>query len=154
MVKPDDPSRVDQDVASLLPRVGTGNAGKMSLPSFSRIGTHRRHAPQVTPKGALHAVGDVQPSLGVGQHRPGDGRLDPILDCLARPLERHDQRVDPEPLELRVRLPQLRQVSSTRKSEQVPVQDQEHPPASIVRKPMLAPLGVFERKRRCGKANL
>lgn len=156
MVEADDSSRVDQDVAPLLHRIGAWQTREPPLQRFTPIGPHRRDPPEMTPSGTVHAIRGIQPSLGIYQQRPAEPGLLEILPRVGWPFEGDDERNDVEPVQLCLRPLQLQQMSTTGQSEQMPVEDQQHPATTIVCKSMLAPgrVGQVERDSRLADQGL
>lgn len=153
MMKPHHTGRVDQHVAPLLGRVGARYPRKPPSERLTAIGPHGGEPPEVPEPGRMHVVRPVEPPFGVHEQRPEHPDLLQIFAGRLPPLEGHHECLDPEPIQFLARLLQLQQVSAARQSEQMPVEHQQQPPATVVLEAMLPTLGIPQRKGRRGAAD-
>ena len=132
MMEPHHTGRVDQHVATLLDGIGPRQPGKPPLERLTAISPHGGESPEVPELGLVHVVRAIELPIGVDEQRPDQPCLVQILASLVRSLEGHDKRLDLEPVQFLARLLQLQQVSAARQSEQMPVEHQQQPPATVV----------------------
>lgn len=149
MLEPDQTVGIDQHVASLLPGVGARQAGKPPESGLTKVGAEGRRPPQVPEPGLPHRVGVIEAALGVDEQRPAQPGLGHVRTSRGRILERHGQRLHPEPRKILLRLLQLQQMPPAGQSEQVPVEHQQQPPAAVSVEPVhpTVRIGQLERSR-------
>lgn len=98
----------------------------------------------------MHAVGTIDLAAGIGQDWPRYASLRAVdLDRL-RQFEGNHHDTDGAGVDRRLSLLQLQQVSATGQSAEMPVEDQQHPDATVVRECMLPASMVREAKRNGG----
>ena len=153
MMEPHHAGRVNEHVAPLLGRVSARYPRKPPAERLTAIGPHGGKPPEVPGPGRMHVVRPVEPPFGVHEQRPDHPGLLQILAGRLPPLEGHDKRLDPEPIQCLARLLQLQQVSATRQSEQMPVEHQQQPPAAIGFEVMLTIVGIPQSEGHRGSAD-
>ena len=153
MMEPHHTGRVNQHVAPLLGRVSARYPRKPPSERLTAVDSHGGEPPEMPEPGRVHVVRPVEPPFGVHEQRPDQPGPVQILAGLFPSLEGHDERLDLEPIQFLARLLQLQQMSAARQSEQMPVEHQQQPPATVVFEAMLPIVGVAQREGHRGAAD-
>ena len=153
MMEPHHTGRGNQHVAPLLGGVSARYPRKPPSERLTAVDSHGGEPPEMPEPSRTHVVRQIEPPFGVHEERPDQPGLVQILAGLFPSLEGHDERPDLEPIQFLPRLLQLQQMSAARQSEQMPVEHQQQPLATVVFEAMLSALGIPQREGHRGTAD-
>jgi hypothetical protein len=103
--------------------------------------------PDRRPSTATHPIGAIEDPPPVNQQGPSETRLAHVLLGTLSGLERHDDDLEAQPLDLVLVPSQLRQVLTAGQSAEVAVEDHQQPAAAKLLEAMNRTGGVLQRKR-------
>ena len=147
MVQGHPPRGIDENVAPQLADVARGALQPVASTDQPEVRPPRGGSPDRRPATATHPVGAIEDPLPINQQRPSKPRLAHVLFGTSPGLERHDDDLEAQPLDLVPVPSQLRQVLAAGQSPEVAMEDHQQPAAAKLSETMNRTRGVLQRKR-------
>ena len=147
MMQGDPPHGVHENVSPQLADVASGTPQPVALGDQLHVRPPGGGPPDRRPSTATHPIGAVEPPPPVNQQGPSETRLAHVLLGTLSGLERHDDDLEAQPLDLFLVLSQLRQVLTAGQSAEVAVEDHQQPAAAKLLETIDRTGGVLQRKR-------
>jgi len=144
---------VNENVSPQLANIASGALRPVASTDQLEVRPPRGGPPDRRPSTAAHPIGTIEDPPLVNQQGPSKTRLAHVFFRTSRSLERHDDDLEPQLLDVVLVPSQLRQVLPAGQSAEVSVEDHQQPVAPVVAQPMDGARGVLQRKfdgRRSG----
>jgi hypothetical protein len=144
---------VDENISPKLVDVAGGTPQPVAPADQLDVRPPGGGAPDGRPSTAPHPIGAVEDAPPVDQQGPRETRLAHILLGTLAGLERHDDDLEAQPLDLALVPSQLRQVLTAGQSAEVAVEDHQQPAAAKLLETMHRAGGVLQRERDGRRSN-
>ena len=154
MLQGHSPRWVHEDVSPELVDVASGTPQPVAPADQPDVRPPGGGPPDRRPSTAPHPIGAIEDPPLVDQQGPPETRLSHVLLGTLSSLERHDDDLEAQPLDLVLVLSQLRQVLTAGQSAQVAVEDHQQPAAAKPLETMHRAGGVLQRERDGRRSNL
>ena len=148
------PRGIHENVSSQLADVATGTPQPVAPADQLDVRPPSGGPPDRRPSTAPHPIGAIEDAPPVDQQGPLEPRLAHVRLGTLSGLERHDDDLEAQPLDLILVPSQLRQVLAAGQSAEVAVEDHQQPAAAKLLDTMHRAGGVCERERDSRRPDL
>jgi len=138
---------VNENVSPQLANIASGALRPVASTDQLEVRPPRGGPPDRRPSTAAHPIGTIEDPPLVNQQGPSKTRLAHVFFRTSRSLERHDDDLEPQLLDVVLVPSQLRQVLTAGQSPEMAMKDHQQPAAAKLLEPMNRTDSVLQRKR-------